>query len=369
MNQGINQPWLALVTAIFTVAISFSIIAVVGEHLFHTWVSFGALAMIPTQIYISVVKRCAQPAWIARMRQPLRGLAFTGLIGAAGAIIGPIVLLAVNGGIKEPTPFAVIFAIFSVVTLLWLAEIFHELPWRGFIKSDFLVGVLVLGTAYVAAYVGFQLYFNFDHMSASPIYDSTLDPGGRFSSWVALSFAVTSAAAILVSVSLFEGWAGDKAANRVNARFRGVASVFAQVLFTMGITVSVFALGTVVFAMETVSYLVQFPVSFIFGVFITQNMMERRLFVSYSQPLKGVYNFMTAAIAGAIMYQVYQWAAPFVNGAELRLGAPSYQLERWVAAALLSVTFPVVVVITAFFNFWPFKPSVAVQNDTSAAEK
>ncbi|MBS0282101.1 MAG: hypothetical protein JSR25_13120 [Proteobacteria bacterium] len=37
------------------------------------------------------------------------------------------------------------------------------------------------------------------------------------------------------------------------------------------------------------------------------------------------------------------------------VGGPRYELELWVATALLAVTFPLIVVVTGYFDFWPLK--------------
>ena len=49
---------------------------------------------------------------------------------------------------------------------------------------------------------------------------------------------------------------------------------------------------------------------------------------------------------------LYRLAAPVVTG-QLVSGPPGYDYEIWLANALLSVTFPFLMFIAAYFAFWP----------------
>jgi hypothetical protein len=42
-----------------------------------------------------------------------------------------------------------------------------------------------------------------------------------------------------------------------------------------------------------------------------------------------------------------------VAGIPLTSGAPGYEYELWLVNALLSVTFPFLIVYAAYFNLWP----------------
>jgi len=39
----------------------------------------------------------------------------------------------------------------------------------------------------------------------------------------------------------------------------------------------------------------------------------------------------------------------------LAVGPPGYDFERWLASALLGVTFPLLVLYAEFFKFWPLQ--------------
>jgi hypothetical protein len=43
----------------------------------------------------------------------------------------------------------------------------------------------------------------------------------------------------------------------------------------------------------------------------------------------------------------------------VRPGPPTYDFEIWLASALLSVTFPLLIFYAEFFQFWPLSASAA----------
>jgi hypothetical protein len=55
------------------------------------------------------------------------------------------------------------------------------------------------------------------------------------------------------------------------------------------------------------------------------------------------------------MYWLYLAAAPLLTGRALASGAPAYELELWLASAMLAVTFPLIVLATDFLAFWPLR--------------
>jgi len=47
----------------------------------------------------------------------------------------------------------------------------------------------------------------------------------------------------------------------------------------------------------------------------------------------------------------------------LAAGSPAYELEIWVANAMLGITFPLMVVFADFFEFWPLEAAVTTMKD------
>ena len=62
-----------------------------------------------------------------------------------------------------------------------------------------------------------------------------------------------------------------------------------------------------------------------------------------------------ARSVGPFVFVDHFGPAPVVTGVPLPPGGPRYELELWVATALLAVTFPLIVVVTGYFDFWPLK--------------
>ena len=53
-----------------------------------------------------------------------------------------------------------------------------------------------------------------------------------------------------------------------------------------------------------------------------------------------------------MLAHLYAALAPIVTGT-LASGPPGYDLEVWLANALLSVTFPFLIYYAVFFGYWP----------------
>ena len=120
----------------------------------------------------------------------------------------------------------------------------------------------------------------------------------------------------------------------------------------------VFYAGVVAAAMDPLQFMVRVPIPFIFGTIIVLNMLQASLFAKSAQPLKGILSAAVAAVAGTGLALVYTGLAPSLSG-ELARGAPGNDFERWLASALLGVTFPFLIFYAEFFEFWPLKKTSA----------
>ena len=120
----------------------------------------------------------------------------------------------------------------------------------------------------------------------------------------------------------------------------------------------VFYSGVFAMAMDPLQFMVRVPIPFIFGTIIVLNMLQGWLFTKYSQPWKGILNAVAAAAIGTRLALVYGALAPSISG-ELAPGPPGNDFERWLASALLGVTFPFLIFYAEFFEFWPLKQKAA----------
>lgn len=99
--------------------------------------------------------------------------------------------------------------------------------------------------------------------------------------------------------------------------------------------------------------MVRVPVSFIFGAILVTNMTRFQLFAGVAQPLRGFALVGLAALLAVAMQALYRALAPIVAGTDLPTGPPGYALELWIATAMLAVTFPLLTIVSGYFEFWP----------------
>jgi len=358
-----QQPWLGLISTLLVVLISFAFIAQFDYHTFHTWVTYLSLTMIPTHMLMAAVWKSEHPRFIATLNQPMKGLAFLMLAILAGVIVAPLTLLFIGGSTTPPTPFVVMFCIHSVVMFIWLAKIFHGWPFNLISPNPLVAGLLMLVFSYLLTYVTFLMFFDFEFLKSTPFYAEALDPKGIFSAWTALVFSVTAAAVMLIIVMLTEQWPITAFAKKrpwLNSQpGQGVAAT----VFVLLISFAVFYLCVDVAGMDVVDFMVKVPISFIFGIFIYQNLLQRSLFENAIQPTKGGALIIVCGCVGLLMHLIYLYCAPIVANMELTPGAPHYQQELWIASAQLAVTFPVIVIFSSLFNFWPLRKSLPEEHD------
>jgi hypothetical protein len=186
-------------------------------------------------------------------------------------------------------------------------------------------------------------------MSEAPVYVASLDPHGLFNGWFALVFYVTALAAMFL-MSHFDLWPLTKFPGIMRQPALGIVWTI-LVLLLGGLA---FAIGIRALRMDVVRFLVTAPIPFIFGTIIVLNVLQNSLFGRIAQPARGVLNAMTAAVIGTVLARMYGYLAPSLTGL-LHSGPPTYDFEIWLASALLSVTFPFMIIYAEFFRFWPLK--------------
>ena len=110
--------------------------------------------------------------------------------------------------------------------------------------------------------------------------------------------------------------------------------------------------GVQVMGTDPMVFLTRVTAPVIFGTIIVLNMLQNSLFAKMTQPLKGVMNTGAALVIGVGLANLYGALSPFVTG-PLPSGGPGYEYEIWLANALLSVTFPLLIFYAAYFSYWP----------------
>ncbi len=341
-----KQPLLGLVALLLVIIISLGIISLFEEATFSTWVAFLFMCCVPAQIVFALVWHCSIPAAASRLAQPGRGIALTLLTALIGMVIA-VVIYHLAGKGHGVTPMLLMYTILTVVVTFWFAVLWHCWPVTLISDNPLVIGASALLVAYFGAYAVFAIFFDFSFLQGAPVYFADADPGGMFMAWIPMSFAVTTVAMILTLV-LFDFW---PVAGIRNPNVK-VLAASGLVLLTAGV---VYYLGVCLAGMDKVRYLSLVPVSYIFGIFLPLSLMRGSLFSRLQQPLKGLVLTVFCAVAAVILQRLYLLLGPVVSGPLVAGPEGHYQEELWLASALLGLTFPVLVVVTDYFDFWPLK--------------
>ena len=341
-----KQPLLGLTALLLVIIISLGIISLFEEATFSTWVAFLFMCCVPAQIVFALVWHCSIPAAAGNMGQPGRGITFTVLTAALGMIIAVLTYYLVGKG-HGITPMLLMYTILTVVVTFWFAVLWQCWPVTLFTNNPLVVGASVLLVAYLGAYIVFVTLFDFSFLQGAPVYFPDADPGGMFMAWTPMSFAVTTVAMILTLV-LFDFWP-------VAGISRPGVKVFAATAVVVLLAAAVYYLGVCLAGMDKVRYMSLVPVSYIFGIFLPLSLMQGSLFPELKQPFKGLALTVFCAVTAVILQQLYLFLGPVVSGPLAAGPEGHYQEELWLASALLGLTFPVLVVVTDYFGFWPLK--------------
>ena len=332
---------------------------------FTAWVATAFMAATPAQIILGLLWQNAKPDFVAPLAQPLKGLALTAIAIATGAVVLGAILLLVGGG-HGPTPMLVQFTIMSVVAILWMVPIWQCWPLTKVNGDPLVFGILTLLASYLLAYLLWMTFFNYGVLGqlGHPAYHEDIDPGGLFDMWVALSFFVTTGGVIVVHV-LFDFWPIEKLSPSASQPVRGLVGS----LYVLALAWAIRAAFVDGLGMEQVEYMVRVPVCMIFGTFLVHSMMQASLFTNLAQPVRGLALTGCALVAAVVMYELYAAASTWHAGQVLGMGPQGgFAKEIWIASAMLGVTFPVIFVVSGFFDFWPIR-RITEKADKAAIEQ
>ena len=350
-QRGLRQPRLGAGARLITVGLSLGFCALFAPATLETWIALVFTNAVPAMVILDLGLHLEYPAVLTRVSQPARALLFVGLAALASAVVSPLMLLLIGGGVTPPDPFAVLFAVQTVPVALVLAILFRCWPFAALTKhkGGIALGTLVL--TYLVTWIVFRVFFDFGFLEGAPVYLERLDPKGLFSAWQSAAFVITIAALLLCFV-LLDFWPLSALAAKRPALGRepvfgllGLAVVLLATLVVWGIPVGLAGV-------DPVTYLVRVPVSLIFGVFVVLTLFQGAGFGRLRQPVKGLEMTAAVIIAAAAVQVLYQAAAHLVAPG-MNAGAPSYERELWIATAMLGITFPVIVVFCGALGFWP----------------
>jgi hypothetical protein len=346
--SGLKQPAAGIVATALIMVASLGLISLFTFEVFSGWVAFGLMCVIPMQVGAVVLWKGEHPEAVVSRRQPLRGLLLILITAVAGVIAGLVYFLTVGGGLP-PSPMLIHCTVVSVVVMFWFAVMWGGWPFNAVIRNPVTAVLVTVAESYAVNVLLFRVFFNYDFMKDAPVYVASLDPHGLFNAWSVLVFYVTCLSVMFLMLH-FDLWPLTKYPKLVKQPVLGL--LWTVLVLILG--AALFIVGTRVFQMDVVAFLVSVPIPFIFGTIVVLNMLQNSLFGSLPQPMKGVANTIAAAAAGSLLAVLYRALAGFVTGS-LGSGPPAYESEIWLASALLSVTFPFLIFHAEFLGFWPLK--------------
>jgi hypothetical protein len=348
---GLKQPVLGIAAAILVMAVSLGFTSLFDFPTFGSWVAYLMICAIPMQIAIGVTWGTNQPRFAAKQKQPLKGILLASVTLLAAGLVAPTYLALAGGNIKPPGPVPSHAIIVSVIVTFWAAIMFGAWPFKAVIKNEVAAGVAMLIACYALNLLLFRLFFDYSFMKDAPVYVASLDPHGMFNALDALVFYVTFIGVMFLLLS-FDLWPLTNFPALMRQPVLGL--VWTIVCFALGGLA--FWIGVRLLHMDVMVFLVSVPIPFIFGSIIVLNIFQNHLTSGLSQPAKGIANALLVAIIGTGLAQLYRALAPAVTGT-MRSGPPTYDLEIWLASALLAVTFPLLIFFAEFFKFWPLSKS------------
>src|SRR5437762_8333241 len=106
--------------------ISLGFVHMFDSGTFIGWPAFYNLCLIPFQIVAVVIWGGANPSFVAKLAQPIKGIVMLIVTAVAAGVVSMILLRVVGEGVSPPGPIPSQFAVIAVPTAFFLAII-----WGG----------------------------------------------------------------------------------------------------------------------------------------------------------------------------------------------------------------------------------------------
>jgi hypothetical protein len=349
--MNLKQPVLGIVSTLLCTVIALWICSLFSVDTFNTWVGFIAVAAIPGQIILALVWESNYPNFLGKLKQPVKGCVLFLLMAVIGCITAALFMFTVGGGVTPPTPMLIQFSIVTVIMTMWTVVAWQCWPLNAISKHPGIIGVGTLLLTFVISLVVFKTLINYSFMADAPFYAAELDPGGALNAWTAMTYLLTTVA-VIDALILLDFWPVSVFQERYKALSIQPLAGLLNSVFILLVAYGIWYTFIKLWQFEVVDYMVRVVVSFVFGEFIMLVMMQTAPFTNLKQPLKGVCLLICCGILGVVMYWLYSTLSVMLIGSVPK-GPPTYDLDLWLAGAMLSITFPLLIVFADFFKFWP----------------
>jgi len=342
----VAQPALGLIASAIVMVISLGFVSLFDSGTFIGWPSFYNLCLIPFQIVAVVIWGGANPSFVSKLGQPVKGIVMLLVTAVAAGVASMILLRVVGEGVSPPGPIPSQFAVIAVPTTFFLAIIWGGWPFTNLFKNPIVAGLAMLVASYLITYAIWLVFFDWSYLQGAPVYLQS-SPTGMYNGEMALVFYVT-ALAVMFLVLCFDLWPLTTMPGVMKQPILGL--VF-TVLIMVGAAIAVqLGMGVMGSSWNRMVFFNRTAVPFIFGAIIVLNMLQNSLFAKMTQPLKGVANTVTAAVIGVALAWLYGRLEPLVTGTLVPIPDT---FEIWLVNALLSVTFPFLIFYAVYLNYWP----------------
>ena len=238
-----TQPWLGIATTALAIVLALLFIAPLSAATFGGWVAFTMMCAIPFAIVVGAYWHGEHPAPIAKLGQPVRGLAYLALTAVVAALVAFVLWVTIGGSVGPPVPMLAQATILSVVVAFFMSIVWGGWPF-SLIRNRLVSGLVLLVAGYVVAALLFEVFFDYAWLKGAPVYVAALDPTGLFDAWDATVVAVTALAVMFLTLHL-DLWPLTRSAGLMKQPVLGL--VWTALCLVVGVVL--YYLGTRTFGM------------------------------------------------------------------------------------------------------------------------
>jgi len=336
----------SVLLAIYIVFLSLLVIVCMSQDFFNNWAGFLSISGIPALIIIANIWEGKVP-FLSEQKSRSLHIAVLGIIlFIVGYAVSKYAIFMFGNSVTPPTVVAMMFVIFTVVMTIWILMVFQGWPFTQYITHPVILVLSLLCLIYLLSTVLYPVLFNFSGFGGLSVDTYDRLPAGVFEPWFIIVTMITTLA-VIFALALYKQMPIKFFVHRLPQPLSGIFTLGTVLIISWAIMQIVIRLQ-----IDLVAFMVQGPISFLFGLFIIQDTTGNSLFLHRREFARGGILTAICLVLGISLYQAFEVFEKWWTGG-LVAGPPMYQKELWLANAMLSVTFPMIIVIMNFFKGWP----------------